>query len=125
MTTNTFTYKCSCLPPLSLDNKVMKENVTLTWVGWMRKQTAKQTEGKAQEYVQSNPPHHHSAHYEHRCTIQFMLIMAISSQRKVIAFSFMVHTHVLQEFYYSTEGSTARNLAVPFVYVYKKSQGHQ
>lgn len=80
---------------------------------------------KAQEYVQSNPPPLYSAHYEHRCTIQFMLIRAIISQRKIIAFSFMVHTHVLQEFYYNMEGSTARYVAVPFVYLYKKLQRYQ
>lgn len=37
-----------------------------------------------------------------------MLIRAIRSQRKITAISFTMHTHVLQEFYYDSEGSTCK-----------------
>lgn len=45
--------------------------------------------------------------------------------KKTHCLFFMVHTHVLQEFYYDSEGSTARNVAVSFVYLYEKLQWHQ
>lgn len=102
MITGTFAYTWSCLPPLSTDSKVEKRKLH-SHLGELNKRIIL-SRANSQVCVQSNPLPHQS--YGHRCTLQFMLIRAISSQRKIIVTSFTIH--VLQDFCYDSEGSTSK-----------------